>query len=143
MSYTKIIIHAVWGTKSRKPYLKGEIRPLVIKHIIDNAKSKGIYIYEMNGYIDHLHCLFALDADMTISKVMQLIKGESAFWINNEKLTKRRFEWSDEYFAVSVSESMIPKVKEYILNQEKHHKTHTFLQEYEEFMRIYRFERQG
>jgi REP element-mobilizing transposase RayT len=44
-----------------------------------NAKLKEIYIDRINGYTDHLHCLMALNADMSISKAMNLIKGESAF----------------------------------------------------------------
>jgi len=70
---------------------------------------------------------------------MQLIKGESSFWINKQGLTKEKFEWQDEYFAVSVSESMIDKVREYIKNQEEHHSKKTFQQEYDEFINKYGF----
>jgi len=60
---------------------------------------------------------------------MQLIKGESSFWINKNKLTQSKFEWQDEYFAVAVSESMLENVRNYIRNQEDHHKKKTFNQE--------------
>jgi REP element-mobilizing transposase RayT len=143
MSFVKVMIHAVWGTKNREPFLADEARPLIIKHIRENAKSKEIYIDSLNGYTDHLHCLFGLNADVSISKAMQQIKGESAFWINKENVTKSKFEWADEYFAVSVSESMIPKVRAYIQTQEGHHKKTTFMQEYEEFMRKYNFRSHG
>ena len=143
MPFVKVMIHAVWGTKSREHMLTNEIRPIVIKHIKDNAILKEIHIDSLNGYTDHLHCLFGLNTDMTIAKVMQLIKGESSFWINKEKLTKTKFEWADEYFAVSVSESIVPKVRGYIQNQEKHHEKKTFMEEYEEFMRTYKFENHG
>jgi len=58
-----------------------------------------------------------------------MIKGESSFWINKEGLTKSKFEWQDEYYAVSVSESMIEKVRNYIKNQELHHNTHSYVDE--------------
>lgn len=74
---------------------------------------------------------------------MQLIKGESAFWINKEKITKSKFEWADEYFAVSVSESMLDKVRAYIDGQEEHHKKTTFQQEYNEFIKKYKFKNHG
>ncbi len=109
MAFVKIMIHSVWSTKNRTPFLTKELRPVIIDHIRQNAKSKEIFIDRLNGYTEHLHCLFALNTDMTISKAMQLIKGESAFWINKQKLTKIKFEWADEYFAVSVSESMLDK----------------------------------
>lgn len=70
---------------------------------------------------------------------MQLIKGESSFWINKQGLTHQKFEWQDEYFAVSVSESALDKVREYIKNQEEHHKQKSFQEEYDEFIAKYNF----
>lgn len=72
---------------------------------------------------------------------MQLIKGESSYWINKHKLSKKKFEWQDEYFAVSVSESMVGKVREYIKNQEEHHKTIAFQQEYDQFIERFGFQK--
>ena len=71
---------------------------------------------------------------------MQLIKGESSFWVNKQKLIKSKFEWQDEYFAISVSESQVKAVRKYILNQEEHHKKKTFKQEYDEFIQKYGFQ---
>lgn len=113
MAFVKIMIHAVWATKNREPFLTTEIRSTIIEHIKNNAKDKGICIDSINGYTEHLHCLLGLNADMSISKAMQLIKGESAFWINKHKVTKLKFEWADEYFAISVSESMLDSEKLY------------------------------
>ena len=80
---------------------------------------------------------------MTIAKALQLIKGESAFWANKHKMVKPKLEWADEYFAVSVSESMVDKMRNYIRNQEEHHKKGTFMEEYEEFMRKFNFRSYG
>ena len=143
MSYVRVWIHAVWGTKDREHYLTREIRPTVISHIKENAKKKGIYIDRLNGDPYHLHCLFGLNADMAIAKTLQLIKGESAYWLNREKLLRSKFEWADEYFAVSVSESMLDNMRAYIDNQEEHHRKKSFAQEVEEFMQKYRLERHG
>lgn len=104
------------------------------KHIKENADKKGIYIDSVNGHAEHCHCLVSLSTNQTIEKVVQLIKGESSFWINKEKLIKDRFEWQDEYFAVSVSESMVERVRNYIRKQESHHKKVSFADEYNEFM---------
>lgn len=143
MAFVKIMIHAVWGTKNREPFLTKDIRPVVIDHIKQNARTKEIYIDRLNGYTEHLHCLFGLNADMSVAKAIQLIKGESAFWINNQKLTRSKFEWADEYFAVSVSESMLDKVRSYIDGQEEHHEKKTFQQEYNEFIANYKFNSHG
>lgn len=131
------MVHAVWGTKSRAPLLSAAIRPVVLDHIRQNARAKGIFIDRLNGHVDHLHCLMGLNADMSISKAMQLIKGESAFWINKQGLIRSKFEWADDYFAVSISESILEKVRRYIDSQEEHHRKKTFQQEYDEFMASY------
>ena len=134
MPFIRIWIHAVWSTKNREPLLTAEIRRPIFDHILANAKSKGIFISEINGYVDHIHCLLSLGSEQTISKVMQLIKGESSFWINKTGLIKQKFEWQDEYFTVSVSESEVEKVRDYITRQEDHHKKSSFQEEYDEFI---------
>jgi putative transposase len=142
MPFIKVYIHFVWSTKNREPYLETkEIRQTVWQHISKNAKEKGIFIDFVNGYSDHCHCLVSLGVDQTIQKVMQLIKGESSFWINKQQLTKNKFEWQDEYFAVSVSESMIEIVRNYIKKQEEHHSRKTFEEEYNEFIIKYNFQK--
>lgn len=122
MPFIKIYIHLVFSTINRIPFLNStEVRVKVWKHIKENASSKGIYLDMINGYSDHCHCLISLGSNQNIEKIIQLIKGESSFWINKNQLTKDKFAWQDEYFAVSVSESMIESVRNYIKNQEIHH----------------------
>ena len=70
-----------------------------------------------------------------MSKIMQLIKGESSYWVNKHKLCKQKFEWQEEYFGISVSESVVDRVRTYIKNQEDHHKKKSFKQEYDEFIK--------
>ena len=139
MSYVRIWIHAVWGTKNHIPFLTKENKHLIIKHIRQNAQKKNIYLNTINGHREHLHALISLNPTQSISKVMQLLKGESSHWINELKITKAKFEWADEYFAVSVSESQVDKVRNYIKRQEMHHKVKTRQEEYSEFMKKYGF----
>ena len=139
MPFVRIWIHLVWATKNRQPLLTKDIRQKVFAHVRENASKKNIYVDFVNGYTDHVHCLISLNQEQTIAKVAQLIKGESSFWINKNKLCKENFEWQDDYFAVSVSESGVNRVREYIKNQEIHHGTKTFQQEYDEFIEKYGF----
>ncbi len=139
MSYVKNWLHCVWGTKNRTPFLIEEIKFLILEHIKANAKEKDIYIDTLNGLSDHLHCLISLNPDIALSMAIQLIKGESSFWINRSRLTKSKFEWAVEYFAVSVSESHLPGVRNYIRTQEEHHRKKTWEEEYNEFLTEYGF----
>ena len=142
MPFVKVYIHLGWSTKNRIPFLETKaMRQKVWNHIKENAIKKRIHIDYINGYSDHCHCLVSLWTDQTIEKLMQLIKGESSFWINQQKWTKEKFQWQSEYFAVSVSESMVDRVRNYIKNQETHHSKKTFQEEYDEFILKYNFEK--
>ena len=108
---------------------------------MQNALSKGIYVDFINDYTDHVHCLISLNQEQAIAKIVQLLKGESSFWINKNNLCKEKFEWQDEYFAVSVSESGVDAVRSYIKNQEEHHSRKAFAEEYNELINRYGFKR--
>ena len=138
MPFVKVYIHFVWSTKNRHPFFRTkEIRTQVWNHISENGKKKGVFIDFVNGYSEHCHCLVSLGIDQSIQKVVQLIKGESSFWINRSGLLTEKFEWQDEYFAVSVSESLLDRVRDYIKNQEIHHQNKSFQMEYDEFISKY------
>ena len=142
MSFIKVYIHFVWSTKNWEPILKTkELRKKVWQHIRENAIEKGIFIDFINGFSQHCHCLISLGGDQTIQKIMQLIKGESAYWINKNQVTDTKFEWQDEYYAVSVSQSMLDRVREYIKNQEEHHTRENFKEELNVFIEKYGFEK--
>jgi len=142
MPFVKVYIHFVWSTKNRIPYLNSkELRTAMWQHIKENGKIKGIFIDFVNGYQEHCHCLVSLGTEQTISKIIQLIKGEAANWFNKQNFIKEKLEWQDEYFAVSVSESILNTVREYIKNQEAHHGKKTFQQEYDEFIVKYGFQK--
>jgi REP element-mobilizing transposase RayT len=142
MPFIKVYIHFVWSTKNRVPLLNSkEIRQKVWNHIKENAPKKGIFIDYVNGYSDHCHCLVSMNSNQTIQQIMQLIKGESSFWINKHLITEQKFEWQDEYYAASVSESMIETVRNYIKNQEEHHLNNRFNQEFDEFISKHGFQK--
>lgn len=138
MSWIRVWVHMVFSTKNRYPFLRPpEIRNEVFNHISENAKKKNVFLEAVGGYKEHVHCLISLNREMSISKTAQLIKGESSFWINKEKLISEHFKWQDDYWAVGVSESHVIDVKNYIANQEEHHKFKTFTEEVDEFMKKY------
>ena len=139
MPYLKIWVHLIWSTKNRERIITKEIKTKLLDHIRENAKTKNIYIDFINCEPEHIHTTISLGSDQSISKVAQLIKGESSNWINKNKLLPGHFEWQDEYIAVSVSQSQINKVRDYIKNQNEHHRIKSFAEEYEEFIKKYGF----
>ncbi len=128
----------VFTTKDRFPFLNTqEIRKKVFYHLSENAKEKEIWLDKVGGHKEHVHCLISIGKEQTISKIAQLIKGESSFWINKNKLIPYKFSWQDDFWAVSVSESHIERVRKYIDKQEEHHGKKSFDEEVETFMEKY------
>jgi REP element-mobilizing transposase RayT len=131
----------VWTTKNGVTYLKDEIRNEVINHIKDNAKLKGIYIDHINGSNEHLHSLISLGGQQSISEIMQKIKGESSFWINKNKLSRMKFEWQDDFYAVSIGMPQLENLRNYIRNQEHHHSKISFQDELDSLIAEYKLVR--
>ena len=140
MPSIKVFIHFIWSTKNREPLITKELKPLLLEHIKESSVKKGIFIDTINCVEDHIHLLVSLGSEQTIAKTAMLIKGESSFCVNKQELSSKKFEWQDEYIALSVSYSALDKVRAYILNQEEHHKKKTFAEEYLEFLNAHQFE---
>ncbi len=83
---------------------------------------------------DHLHMFIGFHTTQSIADLMQDLKATSSKWINDNKLTKSRFEWQSGYGVFSYSKSQIKNVIDYIENQKEHHKKKTFLNEYRLFL---------
>lgn len=132
-SYTKIWVHLIWGTYNReKSLIDIELRKKLSQFYYSYTKEKDIYQKINFVNPDHVHMLIELPTNKTIQDLMQLIKGASSHWINQQ--INFKFSWARGYAAFSVSESNINKVVSYIKTQTEHHKKKRFSEEFEEFL---------
>lgn len=136
-SYSRCWIHLVWATLNRERMLDEEARRKVSRFLSEYAESKGIYMKINWVNADHVHALVDLPTGLTIEEVMQLLKGSSSHWINESRLVPAKFAWGRGYGAFSVSQSGVDEVTKYIANQEEHHRTRTFAEEYAKIARAY------
>ncbi len=136
-TYYKIWVHLIWATKERQPLMQKEAREKIQRHIREKAIKEGYHIEAINGIADHLHCLISLNPRFSISEVMNKLKGESSHWINSEKITRGRFAWQGGFAAFSVSASQVGTVRNYICNQENHHRKISFAEEADKFVKFY------
>lgn len=111
MSFVKVWVHCVSGVKNRENLINGKLKDILYKHIAEYCKQNSIYLDSINGAEDHIHLLISLNNDQSIAKVINLIKGERSYWVNKNNLLATKFEWARDYFAVSVSESNINRVR--------------------------------
>lgn len=136
-TYYKIWLHIIWSTKNRLPLLVAEQRSQIFRHIREKARDEGYHLDMINGVEDHVHTLFSLNPKFAVSEVANKIKGESSNWINANDILQKRFGWQQGYSAFSVSESGVVRVREYIKNQEEHHRKMTFQEELERLLKLH------
>ena len=129
-TYSQLYIHAVFVVKGRENLLQKPWRDEVFKYmagIIHDKLQKPIII---NGVADHVHLFLGLQPSMRISDLMRDIKSSTSNFINEKRYVKGRFSWQEGYGVFSYSRSQLDQVYKYILNQEEHHRTRTFKEEY-------------
>jgi putative transposase len=134
MPFNKVYIHFVWATKNRQQLINKDLKPVLLKHIKENSAKKGISIDCMNCVSDHIHILILLGREQTIANTAMLIKGDSSLWVNKEKIIRNKFEWQDEYIAMSVNHNALKTMRGYIANQEEHHHKNSFVDEYKNYI---------
>jgi putative transposase len=108
---------------------------MLLKDKLRDPLSEVVRLHQtVGGFDDHCHCLISLGGSDSLSRIAQLIKGESANWMNKKGLVNKKFSWASEYYAAGVSPGSVLAVRSYIDNQDRHHRTKTFREELDEFV---------
>lgn len=133
----------IWATKRRKRLINKALKNKLLTHIKEVARSKDIHIVAINCVEDHIHLIVSMNANQDLAKIVMHIKGESSHWVNKQKILDVKFEWQDDYIALSISKSQLPKVIRYINNQEEHHHRLSSQEEYDLFLKHTGFKIEG
>ncbi len=139
-TYTQIHIQAVFAVQSRDCIMLRSWKDELYKYITGIVQNNKHKLLAINGMPDHVHILFGFRPSQSLSDLMQDIKGSSSKWINEKRFIKGKFSWQEGYGAFSYSKSELPKVIQYIRNQEEHHKKRTFIEEYEDLLKEFEIE---
>jgi putative transposase len=133
-TYSQIYIQIVFAVKGRENLISKSHRTELhqyITGIVNNHHQKMLSIFAMP---DHIHLLVALKPSTAISDLVRDIKSSSSKFINDKQWIEGKFRWQEGFGAFSYSRSQLDRVVKYILNQEKHHETKTFKEEYISFL---------
>ncbi len=128
-SLVKNMVHLVYSTKNRNPWIPAEVRKSLYSYqsgIFQNLESPALMI---GGVDDHVHALFSLSKNYALSKIVEEVKKASSRWMKTEGTRNQEFYWQGGCAAFSVSQSNVEQVKEYIANQEEHHRAMSFQDE--------------
>ncbi len=128
-TYTNVVIHALFSTKNRYPWLSAEVREEVFAYLGGSVNKLGGQSLLVNGAADHVHMLFVQPASMSLAEVMEKLKANSSGWMKRRWPERRGFAWQTGYAAFSVSKSQVEQVRRYIAGQEEHHRRVGFQEE--------------
>lgn len=136
-TYSQIYIQIVFAVKGRDNLISSRWKDELYKYITGIITNEGQKLLAINGMPDHIHILIGLKPTATLSNIVRDIKANSSKFINERKWIAGKFEWQQGFGAFSYSHSQLTNVITYIQNQEEHHKTKTFREEYIEFLKLY------
>jgi len=140
-SLSKILVHTVFSTKDRRPFLRD--RPLreelhrYLGGILAKFDCQPIIV---GGAEDHVHFLCALSRTREAATMVKEVKRGSSLWLKTKSPGLQDFAWQNGYGIFSVGFSQIKSVRDYIAGQEEHHRQISFQDEFREFLKRYEIE---
>jgi REP element-mobilizing transposase RayT len=130
-SLVQLYVHVVFSSKRRQLFLKdSEFRDRVHRYlagILANLHAPAIVV---GGTADHVHVLCRMGKTTSISDLVRDLKRDSSKWIKSERRQLAVFQWQLGYGAFSISPSHVAALKKYIADQEAHHRTDSFQDEF-------------
>ena len=134
-TFTHLLVHFIFSTKDRQPYLDAATRPRVFAYMGGILKELGGTPVLINGPADHVHALAHVPPTLAMSGLMRVLKTNSSRWVHEQFPHLKAFAWQTGYGAFGVSRSNADEVERYIAGQEEHHRHVTVQEEFEAFLK--------
>jgi REP element-mobilizing transposase RayT len=125
-----VIVHIVFSTKERHPWLVADTRPRTHAYLATVARNSGCECYQAGGVMDHVHMAIRLARTITIADFVENVETASSKWLKTLSPDLAPFSWQRGYGAFSVEPAGLDTLLDYIDGQEAHHQTHTFQDEF-------------
>ncbi len=113
-SLARILVHLIFSTKIREPFLRDEIRPQVHGYMAAILKEMGCHPVLIQSARDHVHVLFSLSKNKALVAVVEKVKKRSSKWIKTKGVGYKAFAWQNGYAAFSVSPSRLKETEAYL-----------------------------
>ncbi|WP_179006233.1 IS200/IS605 family transposase [Winogradskyella forsetii] len=139
-TYTQIHIQVVFAVQNRQSLINDGWKSELNKYITGIIQNNNHKVLQINGMPDHIHILFGMRPTQALSDLMKMVKHDSSKWINDKRLVQGKFSWQSGYGAFSYSKSDVPRIINYIKNQEAHHKKVEFQDEYLKLLKDFNVE---
>jgi putative transposase len=136
-SYRLHYFHLIWSTKNRLPSITSEVRSELYPYLAGIAKNHGSHLLDIGGMPEHVHLLLEMRVPDRFTGVVRDLKASSSSFVCKKFQPTERFAWQEGYGSFSVSHSSVEKVRAYIQNQERHHATLSFEDEFKKMLRCH------
>lgn len=133
-TYTQIFYHVVFAVKGRQNLISHKWKDDLYKYISGIIEKQGQKLYVIGGMPDHVHVLLSCKPNMNLSNLVKEIKEHSSKFVNQKNYVTGKFCWQEGFGAFTVSNSGVKNVVNYIKNQEEHHHSKSFREEYISFL---------
>jgi REP element-mobilizing transposase RayT len=136
-SLAGVFLHVIFSTKDRVPCLDLSFRPQLHAYLATVSREHNCECLRTGGVADHVHLAVRLSRTLAIAHLIEELKTSSSMWVKKQSPLLSGFSWQRGYGAFSVSPSHLKKLTDYIDNQEEHHRTKTFQEEFRMFLTKY------
>ena len=136
-SLSNILIHLIWSTQDRHPWLNLSIRDKTHAFLAGAVRQMDCEAYRVGGVADHVHLAVRLSRTLSVADLVKEVKTASSKWLKEQDPAFTAFHWQQGYGAFSVGMSQKETLLRYIDTQEEHHRTRTFQDEYRDFLEKY------
>jgi putative transposase len=119
-SVSDLKIHLVCVTKYRRKIFTSESLAVIEKSFWEVATKMDFQVQEFNGESDHIHALIEYPPKLSVSQIVNALKGVSSRRYGQAGYTKpygKDALWSPSYFVSSIGGAPLEILKQYIQNQ--------------------------
>jgi REP element-mobilizing transposase RayT len=140
-SLAQIYLHIIFSTKNRRPSLQDKaLRSDLHKYLGGTCRDLKCPSLAVGGVADHVHVLCTLGRTVCPANLVRDLKRASSKWLKRKRLDLAGFDWQDGYGAFSISPAHVETIRQYIANQETHHRKVSFQDEYRRILKKYAVE---
>jgi len=122
MSFWRMYYLLVWATKNREPTITPELEIRLFPYIVKKAAAMGVYVYAIDGWLDHIHLAVAVPPKRSIAEVVKTMKRTSSHYVNQNYLIADHFLWQEGYGVFTLGEKQRAAAVAYVRNQKILHR---------------------
>jgi putative transposase len=134
-TFTNLLAHVIFSTKDRLPLINPIIKPRLLAYMGGIIRTLDGIAIAIDGTADHVRLLIKQPTTVTMADLMRTLKTNASRWVHETWPSEHAFAWQTGYGAFSVSQSNADTVRDYIANQEDHHRAVSFQEEFITFLK--------